>query len=88
MGVAPTFYPAPFKESGTMIGAVPTDGHITLGPHQRHGELGARLYALNSAQPVHPTDCGDHWESGNTMGLSIRSGHSLLTRLPTTCFNN
>ena len=71
-----------------MIGAVPTHGHIKLGPCQGHGEFGARLYALNSAQPVHQRDCRDHWESDNTMGLSIRSGHSLLTCLPTTCFNN
>ena len=88
MGVAPTFYPAPFKESGSMIGAVPTHGHIKLGPRQRHGQFGARLYALNSAQPVHQTDCRDHLESGNTMDLSIRSGHSLLTCPPTTCFKD
>ena len=86
-GVAPTFYPAPFKESGTMIGAVPTHGHIKLGPRQRHGEFGARLYVFNFAQPVRPTDCRDQLESDNTMGLSTRSGHSLLTCLPTTCFN-
>ena len=88
MGVAPIFYPAPFKELGTMIGAVPTHGHIKLGPCQRHGEFGTRPYVINSAQLVHLTDCRDHLESGNTMDLSIRSGHSLLTCLPTTCFND
>jgi hypothetical protein len=41
------FNPTPFNESGKMIGAVPTHGHTQLGPHQRHGELGTRLYVLN-----------------------------------------
>jgi hypothetical protein len=40
------------------------------------------------AWPVNQTDCRDPLESGNTMDLSIRSGHTLLTYPPTTYFKD